>query len=82
MVRWGSSNDRPGVLRLVAVVIVTVFFTASAASPPDARRRGIAGQPAPALGVSTWFNLPTGKKRIELSDLKGKVIVLFFFQSW
>jgi len=40
------------------------------------------GQKAPKLGVSTWFNLPAGKKRAEITDHKGRVLMLFFFQSW
>lgn len=42
----------------------------------------IVGAKAPSLGVTTWFNLPTGKKTLDVADYKGKVVYLFGFQSW
>ena len=46
------------------------------------RKFGIHGQKAPKLNVGTWFNLPKGKKSIDLPELRGKVVYLLFFQSW
>jgi thiol-disulfide isomerase/thioredoxin len=46
------------------------------------RQLGIKGAKAPAWNVDTWFNLEDGKKRLELSELSGKVVYLFGFQSW
>ncbi|MDP6945669.1 MAG: TlpA disulfide reductase family protein [Myxococcota bacterium] len=49
----------------------------------EAARKGIVGQPAPTWqGLHTWFQLPTGKKALDVSDFKGKVVYLYFFQSW
>ena len=46
-------------------------------------RRGILGQPAPELNLSTWID-GNGKKTgsIGLSDYRGKVVYLYFFQDW
>jgi len=46
------------------------------------RRRGIVGETAPTWKVSRWFNLPTGKDKLDVTDYRGKVVYLFFFQSW
>lgn len=52
-----------------------------AAEPKKKRTRGIQGQAAPPWKVGTWFNVESGA-RPELSDYRGKVVFLFFFQSW
>jgi thiol-disulfide isomerase/thioredoxin len=44
--------------------------------------RGILGQKAPTWDVAEWFNLSDGIDRLEINDLKGKVIYLFCFQAW
>lgn len=47
-----------------------------------AQPRGILNQKAPDLEVKQWLQLPDGKKSLELTDLNGKVVYLFCFQSW
>lgn len=44
---------------------------------------GIQGQPAPELNLSIWID-GNGKKTgsIGLSDYRGKVVYLYFFQDW
>ena len=44
---------------------------------------GILGQPAPELNLSIWID-GNGKKTgsIGLSDYRGKVVYLYFFQDW
>jgi hypothetical protein len=44
---------------------------------------GIMGQPAPELNLSDWID-GNGKKTesISLSDYRGKVIYLYFWQDW
>ncbi len=37
---------------------------------------------APALQVTNWTNLPEGRSSIDVTDYRGDVVVLFFFQSW
>lgn len=43
---------------------------------------GILNQAAPEWDVDSWFNLPEGKEKLSLADYKGKVVYLYFFQSW
>ena len=43
---------------------------------------GIRGRPAPRLQIDRWYNLPQGKKSIDVTDYPGKVIYLYGFQSW
>ena len=45
-------------------------------------RYGIIGLPAPSWGVTDWYNLPEGRKTLDVSDFEGKVVYLFGFQSW
>ena len=44
---------------------------------------GIRGQAAPELKLDTWID-GNGKKiePIQLSDYRGKVVYLYFFQDW
>ena len=44
--------------------------------------QGIVGQQAPEWDVSEWHQLPQGKKDLDIADYKGKVLYLYFFQSW
>ena len=46
-------------------------------------RYGILGQTAPELNLSDWID-GNGKKTesIRLSDYRGKVIYLYFWQDW
>lgn len=52
--------------------------TASAGTP-----YGILGQMAPELNLSNWID-GNGKKTdsIRLSDYRGKIVYLYFFQDW
>ncbi len=43
---------------------------------------GIVGEAAPTWEIEKWFNLPEGKEKLEISDFRGKVLILFNFQSW
>ena len=54
------------------------FQTAIAGTP-----YGILGQQAPELNLNTWIN-GDGKpiESIHLGACRGKVIYLYFFQSW
>jgi len=44
---------------------------------------GILGRPAPELNLNNWIDAD-GEQRapIQLSDNRGKVIYLYFFQDW
>jgi len=52
------------------------------AGPSDARKTGIVGQAAPALWAQAWRNLPAGESVFDVQAQRGRVVVLFFFQSW
>ena len=41
----------------------------------------VLGKPAPAWKIDDWANLPAGKKTLEPSDYKGKIVVLFCFRA-
>jgi len=43
---------------------------------------GILGEPAPDWNVAEWINLPTDQHHLERTDLAGKLIYLYGFQSW
>ena len=66
-------------VRLLPALLACLFLGASAVS---AQERGIVGRKAPEWEVSDWIQLPEGKEEIQLGDFKGKVVCLYFFQSW
>ena len=44
---------------------------------------GILGQPAPEPNLSTWIDGNVKKtESVRLSDFRGKVVYLYFFQDW
>ncbi len=43
---------------------------------------GIVGHPAPDWEVSHWHQLPNGLESLNVGDYRGKVLYLYFFQSW
>ena len=49
---------------------------------PTHQAGAVVGQAAPGWGVTEWINLPEGAKKLDVGDFKGKVAVLFCFQSW
>ncbi len=48
----------------------------------DAQEHGIAGSKAPSWNVDTWVHLPQGAETLDVTDLEGKVTVMYCFQSW
>jgi len=68
---------------VVACALLAFAGLASEASEARAKRpkRGIVGKSAPALRVHKWINVPAGKKTVRLSDYRGKVVYLYFFQA-
>jgi hypothetical protein len=76
------------VAALVCVVSLTGAFLESSFFPgaSTARARiqyGILGRQAPELDLTNWID-GDGKKteQIMLSNCRGKVIYLYFFQDW
>lgn len=43
---------------------------------------GILGQKAPGWDAKHWRNVPDDARSLDVSDYKGKVLYLYFFQSW
>jgi thiol-disulfide isomerase/thioredoxin len=69
--------------RISLLALTTLLFPLSlSAQSNETGEKGIQGQKAPLLNVSTWINLPEGKDKVEITDYKGKIVVLMFFQHW
>ena len=45
-------------------------------------QKGIQGEKAPLINISTWYQLPEGKEKIEITDYPDKIVVMLFFQHW
>ena len=68
----------------VALTFVVAILMTTADSAV-AQNRGISGQKAPELKVDKWVQLPktaraAKTKNVKISDFKGKVVYMFFFQ--
>ena len=63
-----------------------VILLVATASPTFAQSRqpvkGIQGQKAPEWDVEKWHQLPDGKQKLDVENYEGKVLYLYFFQSW
>ncbi len=66
---------------LILMFMVGIVFNAHSQEGP--RRYGILGQIAPEFKSIDWVN-KEGKniEPIQLSDYKGKVVYILFFQDW
>ena len=72
-----------GVVGILAVLSALGGAAAAGDVPVELRRRGIVGQPAPSWqGIESWHQLPHGKTALDVSEFRGKVVYLYFFQSW
>lgn len=68
-------------------LIMTFAFALLSTQLAEAQQKqkptpGIVGQVAPKWSVSSWHQLPVGKESLDVSDFRGKVTYLYFFQSW
>ena len=77
-------NTRTRVIAAVAFVlfVATSFNSVSAQVEAAKPKLGIIGQQAPAWKTSAWHQLPAGKQKLDITDYQGKVLYLYFFQSW
>jgi hypothetical protein len=89
---WNIQATRfKGVLKINAwmVLLCSIFFINDSNGIIGLQRAsanaqyGIQGQPAPELNLTTWID-GDGKQidPIKLSNYRGKVIYLYFFQDW
>ena len=67
--------------RLISLLAIILSVTISNASAQQASS-GILGKPAPVWVVDNWTNLADDIESIDVSDYDGKVLYLYFFQSW
>lgn len=69
---------------LVALALSLALLPALPVSAQQTRRQppGIQGRTAPSWTVDSWHQLPEGADALDVTDLRGKVVYLFFFQSW
>src|SRR5258705_2210133 len=67
---------------LLGLSFALTTIAADAPRPEDSKVRSeldtIQGKPAPALQLDSWIN----GKPTQLSDLKGKIVVLDFWATW
>lgn len=64
-------------IKKVAMMLLLVMIMSTSISA-----KGIEGKTAPDWPVDKWINLPDGQEELSISDYHGKVVYLFFFQSW
>ena len=64
-------------IRYFLVAAVTIIFPLLCSA-----EKGITGKTAPDWKISDWHQLPEGKKSLQPADFRGKVLFLYYFQSW
>ena len=84
---WVVIIDRGGTIRHSTqftpkdqVVTLIDQYKKETPQPWGSAQEGTIGGPAPSWVVNRWINLPEGKQTLDVSDFKGKVLHLFFFQ--
>ena len=70
-------------LMIAAISFIITNFSIDMKSATASGHLGILGQRAPEFNLSNWID-GDGQKMpsIRLSDFRGKVIYLYFFQDW
>jgi len=76
---------------LLFILFVATLSSLSAQLGGSDTRYGILGQQAPAWEISEWVQLPKGeenneskgaKQSLSVENFRGKVLLLYCFQSW
>ena len=65
-------------ISLLALVLCALLLPAMT----DSQQLGIRGHAAPDWTIDRWLNLPAGIDALSPVDFRGRVVYLFFFQSW
>jgi hypothetical protein len=60
-----------------ALLLAGVIFIGSKSALTIGAQQPMIGQPAPPIDLKT-----TGGKRVDLSELRGKIVVIHFAASW
>lgn len=68
--------------RVLLLFILIIGTNLSTLTSAQEIRYGILNQNAPSWGVTDWYQLPEGKKNLDISDFKDQVIYLYCFQAW
>jgi hypothetical protein len=70
-------------LMIIAISLIIIDLPHEMTSASASSHLGILGQRAPELKLNNWIDAD-GKNMqpIHLSDYRGKVIYLYFFQDW
>jgi len=64
------------------ILCLTLLIAALSPTMTESQQLGIRNRPAPPWPVDAWLNLPEGVDRINVGDFRGRVVYLYFFQSW
>ena len=69
-----------------SICVAAAFILSVSSLPTVAQTSGIKGQGAPSLTVDKWIQLPgtvtaKSRKSVDIKDYRGKVVLMFFFQS-
>ncbi len=70
----------PVLLVALSTSLAADDFVREGSGERRAKKDAIEGKTAPKLQVENWMN--TGNKKLNLADLKGKVVVLDFWGVW
>ena len=78
-----------GVPAVLAILILLIMNLIILQGSPDFQlasansHLGILGRQAPELNLDNWIDADGEKMQpIQLGDLRGKVVYLYFFQDW
>lgn len=69
-------------LPTLSIATLLIFSSGFVSADETEKPKGIQGEKAPLLDVPTWIQVPEGKRKVEITDYEGKVVVMLFFQHW
>ena len=66
---------------IFCLVLTATFAPGLNALGNEQVQSGIQGLEAPPLGVTSWIQLPEDKETLDISDYRGKTVVMLLFQN-